>query len=115
MGSPIAQVAQSTQPQPQTQGKGFQSIAQSDQSSNLPGFAPPNAAGQTQGKGSNVTIPGQDGQPKLGMPNNYPNTIRQWDNATIGTQQYSPMFGKSGAPQNSSQSGKTNARRGKGA
>jgi hypothetical protein len=84
MGSPIAQVAPSTQPQ----GKGFQSVAQPDQSNNLPSFAPPNAAGQAQGKGGNVTIPSQGEQPKMGMPNNYPNTVGQWDNATIGSQQY---------------------------
>jgi hypothetical protein len=76
MGSPVSQVASSTQPQ----GKGFASPTQPSN---------PNAdVAVPQGKGGNVTFPGQGGQPRMGVPNNYSNTVGQWDNATIGTQQY---------------------------
>jgi hypothetical protein len=30
--------------------------------------------------GGQVTMPGQGGQPKLGMPNAYSNTVSPWDN-----------------------------------
>jgi hypothetical protein len=40
-----------------------------------------------QGKGGSVTLPGQGGQPKMGQPNMYPNTVGQWDNASIQPQQ----------------------------
>lgn len=32
--------------------------------------------------GGRVTMPGQGGQPKLGMPNAYSNTIQPWDNSS---------------------------------
>jgi len=36
----------------------------------------------TQGMmGGQVTMPGQGGQPQLGMPNAYSNTISPWDNS----------------------------------
>jgi hypothetical protein len=36
----------------------------------------------TQGMmGGKVTMPGQGGQPQLGMPNAYSNTIQPWDNS----------------------------------
>ena len=38
------------------------------------------------GKGGSITYPGQSGQPQMGKPNNYSNTVGPWDNATIGTQ-----------------------------
>jgi hypothetical protein len=103
MGSPISQVAPSTQPQgkgfasPQPQSarqdgldqnainadpQGFQQWQQAQQTQQPQQFQP------TQGKGGNVTFPGQGGQPRMGQPNMYPNTVGQWDNATIGTQQY---------------------------
>ena len=31
--------------------------------------------------GGKVTMPGQNGQPKLGMPNAYSNTVSPWDNS----------------------------------
>jgi hypothetical protein len=35
----------------------------------------------TQGMmGGQITMPGQGGQPKLGMPNAYSNTMQPWDN-----------------------------------
>ena len=37
----------------------------------------------TQGMmGGQVTMPGQGGQPQLGMPNAYSNTVSPWDNST---------------------------------
>jgi hypothetical protein len=90
MGSPVSQVASSTQPQ----SKGFQSVAPSNQPSGLPDFVQPNASGQPQGKGSRVTIPGQGGQPRMGVPNNYSNTVGQWDNASIQPRQTQSGKGK---------------------
>jgi hypothetical protein len=42
---------------------------------------------QAMGKGGsgNVTMPRQGGQPRMGMPNAYSNTIQPWDNASIQT------------------------------
>jgi hypothetical protein len=31
--------------------------------------------------GGQITMPGQGGQPKLGMPNAYSNTVSPWDNS----------------------------------
>ena len=48
--------------------------------------------------GGRVTMPGQGGQPKLGMPNAYSNTIQPWDNQS--NQQGQPSgkgMGASGA------------------
>ena len=45
---------------------------------------------QPSGKGGrNVTMPGQGGQPRMGMPNAYSNTIQPWDNASIQPQKQS--------------------------
>jgi|688.fasta_scaffold217691_2 hypothetical protein len=91
MGSPIAQVASSTQPQ----GKGFASPQPSQQ--NPVEMAAPAVQQQIQqgtGKGSSVTYPGQGGQPKMGQPNMYPNTVGQWDNASIQPQQSLNSGGK---------------------
>jgi hypothetical protein len=99
MGSPISQVAPSTQPQ----GKGFASPQPQNRQDGLDqnainadpqGFQQWQQGQQLQpqqtrqGKGGSVTLPGQGGQPRMGQPNMYPNTVGQWDNATIGTQQY---------------------------
>ena len=48
--------------------------------------------------GGKITMPGQGGQPKLGMPNAYSNTIQPWDNQS--NQQGQPSgkgMGASGA------------------
>ncbi len=88
MGSSLAQVGQSTQPQ----GKGFAS-PQSQQGSG--DMMDPSIQQQTrQGKGGSVTLPGQGGQPKMGQPNMYPNTVGQWDNASIQPQQSRNRGGK---------------------
>lgn len=86
MGSPISQVAPSTQPQ----GKGFASPAQ--QPTANADVASPSA--QPMGKGSRVTYPGQGGQPQMGQPNRYPNTVGQWDNASIQPRQTQSGKGK---------------------
>ena len=77
MGTPDPMSAQPVQqannyasaggPQP-SQGKG------SGQSQNI-GY--PQSAGMMGGQ---VTMPGQGGQPQLGMPNAYSNTMQPWDN-----------------------------------
>ena len=46
----------------------------------------------SSGKGSSITYPGQSGQPAVGQPNNYTNTIGPWDNSTNSTQ--NPLQGK---------------------
>lgn len=38
-------------------------------------------ASPMQGSQGAVTYPGQDGQPSMGQPNNYSNTIGSWDNS----------------------------------
>jgi len=87
MGSSLAQVGQSTQPQ----GKGF---ASPQPTANADVAGPASVSGQAQGKGGSVTLPGQGGQPKMGQPNNYPNTVGQWDNASIQPQQSRNSGGK---------------------
>ena len=45
---------------------------------------------QSSGKGGrNYTMPGQGGQPRMGQPNAYSNTIQPWDNASIQPQRQS--------------------------
>jgi hypothetical protein len=87
MGSSLAQVAPSTQPQGQPVGKGFASPSQTSSQIVQQPTPTDSSAVQPQGKGGNITFPGQGGQPKMGQPNMYPNTIGQWDNASIQPQQ----------------------------
>ena len=89
MGSPVSQVASSTQPQ----GKGFASPAQPNavDGQQAETMSP---AVQPQGKGGRVTTPGQGGQPRMGVPNNYSNTVGQWDNASIQPRQTQSGKGK---------------------
>jgi len=45
---------------------------------------------QPEGKGASgqkVTVPSQGGQPQMGMPNQYSNTVGQWDNPQISVPQ----------------------------
>ena len=63
--------------------------------------------GQSSGKGGlqgsqgAVTFPGQGGQPSMGQPNNYSNTVGSWDNSSTqpsqphGKGSYSANGGKS--------------------
>lgn len=85
MGSSLAQVGQSTQPQ----GKGFASPQ-----SHPVDITAAQPQETRQGKGGSVTLPGQGGQPKMGQPNPYPNTVGQWDNASIQPQQSRNRGGK---------------------
>lgn len=119
MGMPSAQVQPGTQPQ----GKGFsQPITPSSQNESMqfmgmrnrikqmppiqgnelatPAVEPmtaqvmPSAQQQTQGKGGSTTYSPTSGQPAFGQPNRYPNTVGQWDNASI--QRQSPTGGGKG-------------------
>jgi hypothetical protein len=40
-------------------------------------------APQPMGKGGNYQHNANSGQPRIGQPNQYPNTVGQWDNAQI--------------------------------
>ena len=124
MGSPISQVASSTQPQ----GKGgyqpprpqvmpselgnevttyFSQGPESLINRPMPAYGPinmdlpnknftpePIAKMPSQGKGGSVTFPSQGGQPRMGQPNMYSNTVGQWDNASIQPQQSRNRGGK---------------------
>lgn len=67
-------------------------------SQRIGGFQPQPQPQATSGKGigSNITMPGQGGQPKMGQPNNYTNTVGKWDNARIWPQQSSQSSGGKG-------------------
>lgn len=80
MGSPIAQVTQ----QPLNQNRNVQQT--------------PDPSGQPQGKNGSITYPAQSGQPQMGQPNQYSNTVGPWDNAAIGNQQFQ-TFQQPTAPQ----------------
>jgi hypothetical protein len=112
MGMPSASVQPGTQPQ----GKGFnQSInpPQSNQLAEMQAQAsqqqmntmgqssiytvPRNQQpqqGQSVGKGARSTNAATSGQPQMGQPNMYPNTVGQWDNASIQPQQSQNRGGK---------------------
>ena len=77
MGMPFAQVQSGTQPQ----GKGPQQPLSSQQFQNREGSSTNSAT---------------SGQPMFGQPNNYPNTIGQWDNASIQRTNQRPMGGGKG-------------------
>ena len=100
MGGFSAQVQQPQTDQPdQSMGKGGgmmgsspAPLAQQDQSmgkgpSGASNFAPPQQQPpQPMGKGG-YTNSATSGQPRAGMPNQYSNTVGQWDNAQIQPQQ----------------------------
>jgi len=112
MGSPVSQVSSSTQPQ----GKGFASPAQPNavdgSSTDMtmgPAVQPTGQFQQGSGKGiasapssyaqvsnqeTSQTPLAQGGQPRMGQPNNYSNTVGQWDNASIQPQQSRNRGGK---------------------
>lgn len=54
----------------------------------------PTGQQQSQGKGGSTTYSRTSGQPAFGQPNRYPNTVGQWDNASI--QRQSPTGGGKG-------------------
>ena len=91
MGMPSASVQQSPN---QGGGKGQsmsfpaqQTQPIDDASITAPAVMPRNQSQQPMGKGGrNITMPSQGGQPRMGMPNAYSNTIQPWDNASIQPQ-----------------------------
>ncbi len=113
MGMPSAQVQSGTQPQ----GKGFSQPVNppapmmgptskigrlppmiSDELA-APAVMPDSGYGyqpqqQNRGKGGSTTNTATSGQPMMGQPNRYPNTVGQWDNASI--QRQSPTGGGKG-------------------
>lgn len=91
MGGFTAQVQQPTNPT-SSGGKGF------SRPTNGPGLGPNPLADRSQGyndpgqsyetmtpmgKGGNYQNSATSGQPRIGQPNQYPNTVGQWDNAQI--------------------------------
>jgi hypothetical protein len=47
-----------------------------------------------QGQQGAITFPGQGGQPAMGQPNPYPNTISSWDNPPTGMSTQPAVSGK---------------------
>jgi hypothetical protein len=78
MGASIAQVQQPQTSQPS--GKG--AVSQVSQIANPTQQTPI----QPQGKGGVSTNSATSGQPRMGQPNNYANTVGGWDNASIRPQ-----------------------------
>ena len=87
MGMQSAQVQSGTQPQ----GKGFAQPVNPPAQSNMP----QEMQQYSRGKGS-TTNAATSGQPNYGQPNNYPNTVGQWDNASIQRTNQQPMGGGKG-------------------
>jgi len=108
MGSPISQVASSTQPQGKgaSQPPNFAQPAGPQQQIDSPvtglNNQPSNGQSfnQTIGKGGaksvqpTTTNSATSGQPQLGRANNYSNTVGQWDNASIQPRQTQSGKGK---------------------
>jgi hypothetical protein len=111
MGMPFASVQAGTQPQgkgaaqpgnptqsqqfAEMQNQSAQAQAQTMQASSV--YSPPQQnqqQGQPAGKGSSTTNAATSGQPQMGQPNMYPNTVGQWDNASIQPQQSRNRGGK---------------------
>ena len=100
-GSPGNQVAApqvntSSQYQ-QSTGKGGSpsaGYAQNAINDNSQGPQQPQYQQQSMGKGGNVTNSSTSGQPRMGQPNQYPNTVGQWDNAHIQSSQSGGGKGK---------------------
>lgn len=69
----------------------IQSPQSSQTSGKTGGLGPP--LGQ-QGQQGAITFPGQGGQPALGQPNVYPNTISSWDNPPTGMSTQPVVRGK---------------------
>ena len=81
MGTPTSQVQspQSSQTSGKTGGSTLSpSVGQAQPSGKTASQQTPQSMQGSQGA---VTYPGQDGQPSMGQPNNYSNTIGSWDNS----------------------------------
>jgi hypothetical protein len=93
MGGFSAQVQQPQTDQPnQSMGKGGGQQYQS-----APEDVQPQQPMHPMGKGGVQTNSATSGQPRAGMPNQYSNTVGQWDNARIQPQQ--PQYGGKGKGQ----------------
>ena len=84
MGGFSAQVQQPQTSRPSGGGKGIANSA-GNYASQMPEVsnAQYNPAPQPMAKGGNYQSNVTSGQPRMGQPNQYPNTIGQWDNAQI--------------------------------
>ncbi len=119
MGMPSAQVQPGTQPQgkgfsqpitPSSQNESMQFMGMQNKMKQMPPIqgdqlatsavepmisqVMPSGQQQSQGKGGSATYSRTSGQPAFGQPNRYPNTVGQWDNASI--QRQSPTGGGKG-------------------
>ena len=115
MGMQTAQAAQPISQQQPSQGKGTGSVAPESDATVLRMPMPDQAASQPTGKGGtsgvnqnpaqhrlnqqfqgkgSTTNAATSGQPQMGQPNSYPNTIQPWDNANIQPKQSSTDGGK---------------------
>ena len=90
MGMQTPSIQQSNQPS----GKGGAQLSQMPQPSGGKGAAHSSGTPQSDFTTGNVTTPGQGGQPRMGQPNNYSNTIQPWDNASIQPRQTQSGKGK---------------------
>jgi len=70
----------------------MQSIQRPEQGQEYGAAVQPQRQMQPQGKGGAITTPVQSGQPSIGRPNTYANTVGPWDNSTNSTQM--PFKGK---------------------
>lgn len=84
MGSPISQVQSSSTTSPQGKGGFTPNTSIAPQQSAPEGQS--DGISRPAGKGGQITYPGSGGQPKMGQPNDYSNTVGSWDNTSIGTQ-----------------------------
>ena len=76
--------------QPHQSGKSGSQNVQQQPSAGKGGSNPP----PMQGQQGNVTYPSISGQQQMGSPNQYPNTVGQWDNANIQPLQSNSGKGK---------------------
>jgi len=98
MGQPMSLGQQQVIPQPTLQANapllnmGIPNNVQNDQTDDsmmAPAVMPYKPQPMGKGGSRNITMPGQGGQPRMGQPNAYSNTIQPWDNANIKPQNQS--------------------------
>ena len=90
--NPSTQIQPPTQGQPTAQGYGFSDEPLARQSYSPQQNSLPRQQ-QFQGKGGSTNA-ATSGQPQMGQPNNYRNTIQPWDNANIQPQRQAGGKGK---------------------
>lgn len=89
MGSSTASVSQ-----PQTSGSSGKMGPIGQIVSQSVNQAPAPQPVQSSGKGGRITYPASSGQPQMGQPNPYSNTVGPWDNASIMPRQTQSGKGK---------------------